>query len=87
LQPVGPGALVAGGRAGAEAHAVAAFVALRPLAAVGPAAAPLAAQPVALAVLPLALVAVARRPRVNARHLKTQLLSNQIYNKLFFIFT
>lgn len=55
MESVGPCALVLGVAGGALAHAVAALVALRPLAAVQPAVARLHAQPVPLAVLPLAL--------------------------------
>lgn len=63
LEAVGPGALVLGVAGGALAHAIAALVTLRPLAAVQPAVARLNAQPVPFSVLPLTLV---RTPTVTS---------------------
>lgn len=70
LQPVAPGALVAGRRAEALPHPVAPLETVGPLAAVHPPALRLHAQPVALALRPVAQVGVAAGPGVAARHLE-----------------
>uniref|UniRef100_A0A915KAE6 Uncharacterized protein n=1 Tax=Romanomermis culicivorax TaxID=13658 RepID=A0A915KAE6_ROMCU len=71
LQAIGPSAFVFGARIDAETHAVPAFEPLRPFALVCPPAASFYAQTMSLAVLPLAFVAVAARPGINARNFES----------------
>lgn len=70
LQPVAPGALVAGRAGEALAHTVAALEAMRPLAPVHPFALRLHAQPVAFALRPIPVVGVAAGPGISAHHLE-----------------
>lgn len=70
LQPVVPCALVPGRAVETLAEPVPALEAMGPLAAVTPAPLGLYPQPVALALVPIALVGVAARPGVHSHHLE-----------------